>query len=164
MLAIRTILHPTYFSENSALAFRLACALARDYDARLIVLHVGGPPIVIYGEGVLPIPTEDYLGTLRAQLLEVQPHGPKINVEHHLIEGEASTEILRAANEMKADVIFMGTHGRTGLARLVMGSVAEKVVRRAPCPVVTVKPPLPAAHVAAEAALAATAERSGATP
>ena len=162
MLAIRTILHPTDFSGNSALAFRLACALARDYDARLIVLHVAAPPVVVYGEGVLPIPTEDYLGTLRDKLLEVQPHGPKIKVEHHLIEGEAATEILRAAEEMNADVIFMGTHGRTGLARLVMGSVAEQVVRRAPCPVLTIKPPLPAAHVAAEATVAAAADGAGA--
>jgi len=61
------------------------------------------------------------------------------------VEGDVATEILRLAQETGSDLIVMGTHGRTGLARLLMGSVAEQVVRKAPCPVLTVKTPFPAA-------------------
>ena len=141
MLPIRTILHPTDFSEYSGYAFRLACALARDYGARLVVLHVAAPPVVVYGEGVLPPAPEDYQERLRGQLQQVVSPDPKVPVEHRLVEGDAVTEILRLAEETKCDLIVMGTHGRTGLGRLLMGSVAEQVVRKAPCPVLTVKTP-----------------------
>jgi len=144
MLAIRTVLHPTDFSERSEYAFRLACSLARDYGARFIVLHVAEPPAAIAGEGVfIPSPEED-LEPLRERLLQLRPPDPKVPVEHRLVEGTAATEILRVAKETQCDVIVLGTHGRRGLGRLLMGSVAEQVVRRAPCPVVTVKTPLPA--------------------
>jgi nucleotide-binding universal stress UspA family protein len=139
MLPLRTILHPTDFSEGSDLAFRLACALARDYGARLVVMHVAVPSVLVYGEGVLPARAEDYLVPLREQLERLRPRTPSIPVEYRLVEGDAATEILRAARETRCDVILMGTHGRTGLRRLLMGSVAEQVVRRAMCPVVTVK-------------------------
>jgi nucleotide-binding universal stress UspA family protein len=62
-------------------------------------------------------------------------------VEHHLKEGDPAAEILRLAQEARVDLIVMGMHGRTGLGRLLMGSVAERVVRQAPCPVLTVKVP-----------------------
>jgi nucleotide-binding universal stress UspA family protein len=141
MLPVRNVLHPTDFSAYSDYAFRLACSLARDYGARLVVLHVATPPVVAYGEGVLPAEPEDYQGRLREQLQQVVPQDPKVTVEHRLVEGEAATEILRVAAETRCDVIVMGTHGRTGLGRLLMGSVAEQVVRKAPCPVLTVKTP-----------------------
>jgi nucleotide-binding universal stress UspA family protein len=80
---------------------------------------------------------------LRAKLHQLLPSDPNVPVDHRLAEGDAATEILRLANETRSDVIVMGTHGRTGLARVLMGSVAEQVVRRAPCPVVTMKTPLP---------------------
>lgn len=142
MLPIRTILHPTDFSENSALAFRLACSLAKDYGARLIVLHVQEPPLVLYGEGVMPYPVEGTREELRAELQKMKPASPGIPVEHRLVEGLGAEEILKAAEETKCDVILMGTHGRTGLNRLLMGSLAEEIVRKAPCPVVTVRAPL----------------------
>ncbi|HZT97099.1 MAG TPA: universal stress protein [Chloroflexota bacterium] len=141
MLPIRTILHPTDFSEYSGYAFQLACDLARDYDARLIVLHVAAPPVVVYGEGVLPPEPKDYKERLRERLQQVVIQDPKIPIEHRLIEGDAAREILRLAGEAKCNLIVMGTHGRTGLGRLLMGSVAEQVVRKAPCPVLTVKIP-----------------------
>jgi nucleotide-binding universal stress UspA family protein len=142
MLAIKTILHPTDFSERSDFAFRLACSLARDYGARLIVLHVAEPPMALAGEGVLMLPPAADLEPLREKLHQIRPQDPKIQVEHRLCQGNAATEILQIAEEPKCDLIVMGTHGRTGLGRLLMGSVAEQVVRRAPCPVVTVKIPL----------------------
>jgi nucleotide-binding universal stress UspA family protein len=147
MLAFKTILHATDFSESSNFAFGVACALARDYGARLIVLHVAPPLLGYYGEGaVIPAP-QDYEASLMEDLEQVKPTDPWIHVEHRLVEGDAAGEILRQAKETKADVIVMGTHGRTGLSRLVMGSVAEVVVRKSSCPVLTVKNPVPEASL-----------------
>ncbi len=161
MLAIKTILHPTDFSEGSDIAFRLACSLARDYGARLIVLHVAAPPEgFFYGEGIIPLPPKNHREPLHEKLLLVQPRHNGITVEHRLAEGDAVAEILQEAEAEKADVIVMGTHGRTGVGRLVMGSVAEQVVRRAACPVVTVKPQVLRAR-AAEQPQAAVAPAKG---
>jgi nucleotide-binding universal stress UspA family protein len=150
MLAIRTVLHPTDFSERSDFAFRLACSLARDYGARLIVLHVAEPPMAVAGEGVLMFPPAVDLEPLRERLQQLRPRDPMVPVEHSLVQGDAATEILRVAEETKCDVIVLGTHGRTAVARLIMGSVAEQVVRRAPCPVLTVKTPPPGASASGE--------------
>jgi nucleotide-binding universal stress UspA family protein len=152
MLPIRTVLYPTDFSEGSNFAFRLACTLARDYSARLIVVHVAEPIVPIYADGVIiPPPDVDVdKEPLRAKLHQLVPRDPNVRVEHRLAEGDAATEILRLAKETQADVIVMGTHGRTGLARVLMGSVAEQIVRKALCPVVTVKTPLPRVQPSAE--------------
>lgn len=144
MLPIRTILHPTDFSEQSNYALRLACALARDHGARLILLHVASPPTAIYGGDVLvPLPPESHdEEKQRLDRLEVPD---TVSTERRLVEGDAATEILYVAEKTGADLIVMGTHGRTGLARFLMGSVAEQIVRKGPCPVLTVKTPFPAA-------------------
>jgi nucleotide-binding universal stress UspA family protein len=144
MLSIRTILHPTDFSAYSDYAFRLACSLARDYGARLTVLHVAEPAMAFAAEGVLMLPSVAEPQMLRERLDQLQPADPKVQVEHRLVEGDAATEILQVAEATKCDMIVLGTHGRTGLGRFLMGSVAEQVVRRARCPVLTVKTPLPA--------------------
>jgi nucleotide-binding universal stress UspA family protein len=141
MLAIHTILHPTDFSERSEFAFRLACALARDYGARLVLLHVAHPPVVVYGEGVVPPVSDDYLERLEEDLHRLRAPDPNVHVEHLFREGDPVTEILAVATQTSADLIVLGTHGRTGLGRLLMGSVAEQVVRKAPCPVLTVRTP-----------------------
>jgi nucleotide-binding universal stress UspA family protein len=156
VLPIHTILHPTDFSDHSAVAFRMACALARDYDARLVVLHVTGLPAIAFVEGVVPPQPEDYFAAAEAELRRVRPPDARIRVEHRLKEGDPVTEILEAAREAGADLIVMGTHGRTGLGRFLMGSVAEHVVRHATCPVVTVRTPFPVDEPASEA-LAGTA-------
>jgi nucleotide-binding universal stress UspA family protein len=141
MLAIHTILHPTDFSDRSEFAFRLGCALARDYGARLVLLHVAHPPVVVYAEGVVPPVPDDYMERLEEDLHRLQAPGPSVHVEHQLLEGDPVAEILAVAEKTSADLIVMGTHGRTGLGRLLMGSVAEQVVRKAPCPVLTVRTP-----------------------
>jgi nucleotide-binding universal stress UspA family protein len=143
MLAIKTILHPTDFSERSDFAFQLACSLARDCGARLVLVHVT-PTVVVSGElvAIPPFPP-DVWKTLQEQLANLRSPDPKVRVEHHLKEGDPATEILRLAQETKCNLIVMGTHGRTGFGRLLMGSVAEQVVRRASCPVLTVKAPFP---------------------
>lgn len=140
MIAIQTILHPTDFSEHSDYAFQLARALAHDFGALLVVVHVAPPPMVAYG-GVMtpPPPPADDLSTAKEQLQKFQTPEPGLRLERLLEEGDAATEILRVARELKADLIAMGTHGRTGLGRVLMGSVAEQVVRRATCAVLTVK-------------------------
>jgi nucleotide-binding universal stress UspA family protein len=143
MLAIRTILHPTDFSPQSTPAFQVACALARDYVARLVLLHVH-PPDMMYGEGyVLPPDPEVVRAELQERLNGLRPPDPAVRVERLLSEGDAARQILHTARDVGADVIVLGTHGRTGLGRLLMGSVAEAVLRQATCPVLAVKAPLP---------------------
>lgn len=141
MLPIRKILVPTDFSEHSRAAFDLACALARDYGAELLVLHVYRPPQVYAPDGIAVIVPEQPLD-LQAQLALVRPADPQVKVDHLLVEGDPVEEILRVAGDRRCDLIVMGTHGTTGLARLLMGSVAESVVRRAPCPVLTIRNPV----------------------
>lgn len=153
----RTILHPTDFSGLSEEAFRVACSLARASNGRLIVVHVA-PMATVYG-GIVPgVPTDPtvYQHALEKRLREIQPAEcepskgptmaeaasprPGLLVEHRLREGDAAQEILQVAEEVDADLIVLGTHGRSGLSRLLMGSVAEAVLRDAPCAVITVKP------------------------
>lgn len=144
MLTIQTILHPTDFSKPSDYAFRLAHSLARDHGSRLIVLHVVatlGPELVTFGEAATELEPESYRQKLWAELRQVQPKDPSVRVEHLLAEGDEAAEIVRVAQETACGLIVMATHGRTGLQRLLMGSVAEEVMRRAPCPVLTVKSP-----------------------
>lgn len=142
MFPIHTILHPTDFSEYSAGAFQVAHALARDYQAKLIVLHVSLPPVLVYAESI-PInpPTEMLYDSLREKLRTMIPENATVPTETCLKEGDPATEILGVAKEKHCDLIVMGTHGRTGLTRLLMGSVTEDVLRKASCPVLTVKNP-----------------------
>jgi len=164
MLAIKMILHPTDFSERSDFAFGLACALARDYGARLHVLHVGSGPVMVPVEGIVPPEPERYQDELTAKLHEMRAEAPDIPVEHQLLfVGDPAAEILRVAQAINSDLIVMGTHGRTGLGRLLMGSVAEQVVRKAACPVLTVKVPQCPPSSAEEPATAAAGEKAEAT-
>jgi nucleotide-binding universal stress UspA family protein len=139
---ITTILHPTDFSAASHYALELAFSLARDHGARVVLLHVVEPPF--YGDEPLLLTStlenlrkeaENWFATLP------KPHGD-IEAKEVIAEGEPVREILRVAAEEQADFIVLGTHGRTGLSRLLMGSVAEYIIRRAPCPVMAVKTPL----------------------
>jgi len=145
MFPVRTILHPTDFSAYSQAAFGVACALARDYGARLIVLHVGVPPTPIVPEAMLAFDTGLFEAELRAKLNAIEfPEGVYSLERRLVLATEPVTEILETARRERCDLIVMGTHGRTGLRQLVMGSVAEQVLREASCPVLTVRAPLPA--------------------
>jgi len=138
---VQTILHPTDFSSEAQAAFELACALARDYGGRLVVVHVKPIAPLLGSEfgAVFPPEPADVYDSLWQQLSRVRPTNAATPVEHHLREGDAAGQILILAGDCKCDLIVMGTHGRTGVGRLLLGSVAEAVVRRAPCPVLTVK-------------------------
>jgi nucleotide-binding universal stress UspA family protein len=155
MLPIHTVLHPTDFSERSWNALQLACALARDYHARLVLLNVVPRPIVAFGEGVVPPDPEVLSQTARDQLDGLARQCNGVEVERRVEDGDPAELILSVAEEAHADLIVMGTHGRTGLRRLIMGSVAEHVARRARCPVLTVTAPFPPGTTVAEPALAA---------
>jgi nucleotide-binding universal stress UspA family protein len=151
MAPIHTILHPTDFSEHSAYALEMACALARDYGARIIVLHVEPLPVLAFGEGVIPPDPENIREAAREQLDRLVL-GPMIHAENRFEDGDPATVIVEVAHEVNADLIVMGTHGRRGLARLLLSSVAEQVGRQAPCPVLTVRTPFAkTVPVAAEA-------------
>jgi nucleotide-binding universal stress UspA family protein len=145
MFPLHVILHPTDFSPSSEQAFHLACSLARDHGARLIALHVLERPLIIQS-GVMtppppPAPLPDEREALLERLRRLQPSAPGVRVECRVEEGDPTTAILQVAQEAACDLIVLGTHGRTGLRRLLLGSVAEQVVRKAPCPVLTVKVP-----------------------
>lgn len=155
MLKIQSILHPTDFSNYSEYAFHTACALARDYKARLVLLHVKPSPTAMYGEfGAMPPEPPELFQDLEGKLAALKPADARIAVERKLVEGDVPYEIIRLAEELGSDLIVMGTHGRTGLGRLLMGSVAEQVVRKATCPVLTLKHPIPEAEPVAEPARA----------
>jgi nucleotide-binding universal stress UspA family protein len=160
MLPIRTILQPTDFSPQSGHAFQVACALAHDYGARVVLLHVRAPELG-YGEGfVVPADPEAEDRALLRELEQMQPPDPAVRVWRAVQEGNPATEIVRAAEEIGCDLIVMGTHGRSGVGRLLMGSVAEAVQRKAPCPVLTTRSPFPAPAVAAGDPLVATVPHS----
>jgi nucleotide-binding universal stress UspA family protein len=145
MTRFRTILHPTDFSASSQTAFDLACSLAKDHGARLVLLHVAAPAPVVVGDGVLApaVMPAEFLRDEEEQLRGLRPAQQGVPVEHVFVVGDVTKEILNVARDARADFIVMGTHGRTGLRRMLLGSVAEEIIRRAPCPVLAVK--LPAA-------------------
>src|SRR5579859_5110301 len=138
MPASHLILQPNDFSPTSAKAFEVACALARDRSARLLVLHVVPAPLTTLGgtPGLPPSELEYDLEAPRKQLAGLR--APKdVPLETRLLIGEAAETILSTARASGCELIVMGTHGRSGIGRLLMGSVAEQVIRRAPCPVLT---------------------------
>ena len=161
MSPIHTILHPTDFSDCSRYAFRLAGMLARQQSARLVVLHVNPTlgSMVAYDEALAELEPEGSQEKLLEILHRLRVSDPKVQVEHRLVDGDGAQEILRVAGEVRADLIVMGTHGRTGLGRLLMGSVAGEILRNAQCPVVTVKIP----HTVSQATQSPAAEPAATT-
>jgi universal stress protein A len=143
-MKLRKILFPSDFSTKGDEALEYATSLARASDALLLILHVQEPPIA-YGEGSF------YYGVanpgekeVREMLTKIKPSDPEVKYEYRFAEGEPAAEITKLAKSEGVDLIVMSSHGRTGLNRLLMGSVAECVMRRAPCPVLIVKPAEPA--------------------
>lgn len=139
---IRKILLPVDFSHADDQALVLASSLAQAWGAKLMIVHVEEPPLA-YGGGEmyygLPEPrTADLVRMLEA----IVPKSPGVAFEHRLITGEPSEAVVRLAESENVDMIIMGTHGRTGFSRLLMGSVAEAIVRTAKCPVLTLKQPM----------------------
>jgi nucleotide-binding universal stress UspA family protein len=142
MQPFRTILVPVDYSSGSTTALRAAATLARAFEGRLLVLHL--LPIDLYVIGDYPVVMSDgaLLEKERARLEEyiraTLTDGPLPAHEVHVDWGSPFLDIVHVAAERHADLIVMSTHGRTGVRHLVLGSVAEKTVRLAPCPVLTV--------------------------
>lgn len=141
------ILVPIDFSETSLHALRLAVRLAGNGKAKLTLLHVGVTPLPVVGDSWLPNSAEIY-SQWQAQLADEQTHALK-RVARQEIPGEvefctvvrdgfAPDEILIEAKTGDHDLVVIATHGRTGLERVVMGSVAERVIRSCPVPVLSV--------------------------
>jgi universal stress protein A len=145
MFAPKRILHPTDFSECSALAFEVAIDIAKQNSAALIVLHAVeslGADNASIGQARTELEPEGYRKRLMDEIKKiVPPEGSQIPVEHVVVEGDPAEQIDQFALANKIDLIVMGTHGRTGMARFITGSVTEKALRRTPCPMLVV--PLP---------------------
>ena len=146
MLPIKAILYATDFSPPSEYAFQFACSLAQDYAAKLIVLHVMEEPKPLYGGVMTPPPpegmSEDERKQTQLKLEGIRPTNVSIKLEHIVATGDAEPAITQIARKRNCDVIVAGTHGRTGVRRAMLGSVAESVLRNANCPVLTVRMPV----------------------
>lgn len=148
MINLKRILVPTDFSEHSANALRYAAAFARRFSAELYLLHVfqdlavSGPEAVAVGPPIVA-PIEQFLDSARKSLdrLVEDAHLQQLTVHREVRPGTPFDEIVGMAKEKDIDLIVMGTHGRGWLAHVLLGSVTEKVVRKAPCPVLTVRHP-----------------------
>ncbi|MEK7368220.1 MAG: universal stress protein [Planctomycetota bacterium] len=144
MIKIKTILCPIDYSKGSLAALDYALHFALREAARLYLMHVID---VRYLEGYTPLevvsPDSETINRIKEELGERVPGDvrKKIRVETIVTVGIPVLEIVNTAKEKEVDVIIMGTHGRTGIAHVIMGSVAENVVRRAHCPVLTVRQP-----------------------
>ena len=147
MARIRRILHPSDFSKASGAAFTKAVELAKTNRADLVLLHVLAPPLpLMAGDGyVSPQVYEDLDKSARAyassELASLVAKAKKAGVRANAVlrDGIAHEQIVRASRSPLADMIVIGTHGRTGLAKLFLGSVAGRVVSTAKCPVMTVR-------------------------
>ena len=142
MIELKRILAPTDFSEYSDAAIDYACALADKFDSQLHLLHVlevHASSTPVFGAGLAFNPRVRESRTAADKALEQVASGRA--AVRATAEGPTFLEILRYAKENNIDIIVMGTHGRSGLAHVMLGSVAERVVRTAACPVVTVRHP-----------------------
>jgi universal stress protein A len=139
---IKRILFPTDFSHTGDAALAFATSLAKESDGRLIIVHVQEAPLA-YGGGEMyygiPEPSTDELLNM---LHDVKPTDSSVPVEYRLVTGDPADAVVRLAEDDDVDLIVLGSHGRTGLTRLLMGSVAEAIVRKAHCPVLVYKQPV----------------------
>ncbi|MFQ5956603.1 MAG: universal stress protein [Candidatus Brocadiales bacterium] len=143
MVNIKSVLCPVDYSVCSQEAFKYAAHIARTESAKLYLVHV--IDVRSFGHESpldfdVPKPGEETIKSIREELVkkaadEVQG----VNIESVVVVGVPVKDILNVAKDKDVDIIVMGTHGRTGLPHMVIGSVAENVVRKAPCPVLTVR-------------------------
>ena len=145
MITIRRILVPTDFSACALSAVRYAAELADKFAAELVLLHVVSDAVLALPDAVMPTPATDLhalteagkaglADLIAAEKLERLNPRPEVRL------GSPAAEIIAAATDLHADLVCISTHGRGGIARVLLGSVAELVVRQAPCPVLTVRP------------------------
>jgi nucleotide-binding universal stress UspA family protein len=144
VINLKRILVPTDFSESARHALLYGTSFAREYEGELVLLHVVENLTVGYASDLFPVPMaevfDEISGYAKAELAklgaEVKEKG--IAVRELVVQGKPSAEIVRVAREETADMIVLGTHGKGMLDKALFGSTAERVIRRAPCPVLTV--------------------------
>jgi nucleotide-binding universal stress UspA family protein len=147
MKEFSTILFATDFSEISEYAFEYAYTLAKKFDSRLIVLHVINEPVDLRGFYVPHISfdsLEQEISDAAEKMMDQFCAGRLKDLPRHetvVASGIPYEEILRKVDDEDVSLVVLGTHGRAGIDHLLFGSTAEKVVRRARCPVMTVRPP-----------------------
>ncbi len=144
-MQIKTILFPTDFSNGARAAMDHAVSLARDYKAKIILLYVIQD--ISIAEWYIPstLSVTDLVEDMqKSAWKEMDKWAAEVStkvaeVEKMVVRGVPFVEIIRTAKEKSADLLVIGTHGRTGIDHMLFGSTAEKVVRKAPCPVLTVR-------------------------
>ncbi len=156
LLPFRKIICPVDFSEPSLEALKAACELAAHFQGKLFVMHVVPPVPMPYQPIAAPAPAPELEPTFHVPSYQLkltnsseralkdlidQHISPELAVQAVVSTGDAATEIVATAEKEEADVVVIATHGQTGWRRVVFGSVAEKVVRLAPCPVLTIRAP-----------------------
>lgn len=145
MISIKHILVPTDFSEQGKTALMYAVAFADQFGAAVELLHVLEP--VPPGALLSYIPMEEFKKNMREdagrkmEALHTEWEDYAFPVKRTVVDGHPFVEIIKHAKDGQADMIIMGTHGRGAIAHMMLGSVAEKVVRKATCPVLTVRHP-----------------------
>ena len=144
MSDIKRILVPTDFSEPADAALAYALDLARMFGAAVSLVHVFDDPIdqTLFTEQYIPVPPDlrdELLRTARKRLEDRVLRAAGSDISFAILVGPTAQGIVNGARDQEADLIVMGTHGRRGAAHLLLGSVAEQVIRTAPCPVLTVR-------------------------
>jgi nucleotide-binding universal stress UspA family protein len=146
MISIKRILAPVDFSPCSDKALAYAAELAEKFQAELICVYVVPDLTTAMPDAIMPVPIaapdmDEILKSARQAVtkLMTDKNLSRLNPRGDVRVGHAAKEIVDAAKESKVDLIVIGTHGRGGLAHLLLGSVAEKVIRTAPCPTLTVR-------------------------
>jgi nucleotide-binding universal stress UspA family protein len=146
MPLVKSILVPTDFSDSAREALDWAIALAREFQARILLLHVVENLTVGYASDLFPVPMaevyEEISTFARAELgkLAEQVRAGGVEATERLAQGTPSAEIIRIAREEPVDLIVVGSHGKGLLDHALFGSTTERVVRKAPCPVLTCRP------------------------
>ena len=145
MINLKRILVPTDFSEGARHALSYGLSFAKEYEADLLLLHVVETLAAPYASDLFPVPMaevfQEISGYAKAELakLAAAARERELAVTELVVQGKPSAEIIRHAAENAVDMIVLGTHGKGMLDQALFGSTTERVVRRAPCPVLTVR-------------------------
>jgi nucleotide-binding universal stress UspA family protein len=145
VIKLKKVLVPTDFSDSARHAFSYGVSFAREYKAELVLLHVVENLTVGYASDLFPVPMaevfQEISGYARTELAKLAEEAKQkgVAVSDVVAQGKPSAEIIRYAAENGVDMIVLGTHGKGMLDQALFGSTTERVVRRSPCPVLTVR-------------------------
>lgn len=147
MIRIQRVLVPSDFSDHSLPSLRYGAEMAEKFGAELVLLHVIQDLTLVMPDAVMPTPVpipdlQQMTDSARGAIADLitRTNLTKLNPRVEIRFGSPAAEIVAAAEDLKADLMCIGTHGRGGLVHFLLGSVAEKVIRHSPCPVLTVRP------------------------